>query len=137
MADVFDTEKRSEIMSRVKGRGNLSTEVRLLGVFRENRISGWRRQFPLFGKPDFVFPEKRFAVFVDGCFWHGCPLHGSIPATNAGFWLEKIERNKSRDRLVNRELRRQGWRILRFWQHEFKDTEKIKRRLRRYLVFHL
>lgn len=137
MADVFDAAKRSEIMSRVKGRGNLSTEIRLLRVFREHQISGWRREFPLFGKPDFVFPKQRLAVFVDGCFWHGCPSHGSIPSTNVTFWQEKLERNKSRDRLVNRELRRRGWRILRFWQHEFKDTKKITRRLRRYLVLHL
>lgn len=136
MADVFERAKRSEIMSRVKGRGNVSTEIRLLRVFREHQISGWRRGFPLFGKPDFVFPKERLAVFVDGCFWHGCPSHGSIPATNVNFWQEKLERNKSRDRLVNRELRSQGWRILRFWQHEFKDTKKITRRLRRYIVFH-
>lgn len=137
MADVFSPAKRSEIMSRVKARGNLSTEVRLLGIFREHRITGWRRQFPLFGKPDFVFPTHRLAVFVDGCFWHSCPSHSSAPVTNAVFWREKLERNKTRDRLVNRELRRQGWRILRFWQHEFKDTKRIRRRLRRYLVFHL
>lgn len=135
MADVFDAAKRSEIMSRVKGRGNLATEVRLLHLFREQRIRGWRRTFPLFGKPDFVFPQQRLAVFVDGCFWHGCPDHGSIPATNADFWLDKIERNKARDRLVNRELRRQGWGVLRFWQHELKDAKKITRRLKRYLVF--
>ena len=135
MADVFGAEKRSEIMSRVKSRGNLSTEIRLLYILREYRISGWRRQSALFGRPDFVFPKQRLAVFVDGCFWHGCPHHGSIPATNAGFWMGKIERNKARDRLVNRELRRRGWRILRVWQHEFKDTKKITRRLRRYLVF--
>lgn len=136
MADVFDAAKRSHIMSRVKGRGNLSTEVRLIRVFREHEISGWRRGSPLFGRPDFVFPKQRLAVFVDGCFWHGCLSHGSIPATNVGFWQEKLERNKRRDRLVNRELRRQGWRIVRFWQHELKDTKRIMRRLRRFLVIH-
>ncbi len=133
MADVFDAAKRSEIMSRVKSRGNLATEVQLLRFFRAQRIRGWRRTLPLFGKPDFVFPEQRLAVFVDGCFWHGCPIHGSVPATNTNFWLVKIGRNKTRDRLVNRELRRRGWTILRFWQHEFRDTNKLSRRLRRHL----
>lgn len=135
MADVFSAAKRSEIMSRVKSRGNLATEVRLLKFFREQRISGWRRSFPVFGKPDFVFPKKRLAVFVDGCFWHGCPIHGSLPATNVDFWMDKIERNKARDRLVNRELRRQGWHIVRFWQHELKDPKKLSSQFRRYLVF--
>ena len=135
MADVFDAAKRSEIMSRVRSRGNLATEVQLLRFFRAQRIRGWRRTFPLFGHPDFVFPKDRLAVFVDGCFWHGCPHHGSIPATNTDFWLDKIERNKARDRLVNRELRSQGWYILRFWQHELKDSKKVSRRLRRYFVF--
>lgn len=133
MADVFDAAKRSQIMSRVKGRGNLATEGRLLSVLQEQRITGWRRQFRLFGKPDFVFPQQRLAIFVDGCFWHGCPSHGSIPTTNAVFWLEKLKRNKNRDRVVNRELRRRGWRVLRFWQHEFKYPQKITRRLTRSL----
>jgi DNA mismatch endonuclease (patch repair protein) len=137
MADIFDSAKRSEIMSRVKGRGNLATEGRLLKILRQNRISGWRRQFALFGKPDFVFPKERLAIFVDGCFWHGCPMHGSIPVTNAAFWLEKLERNKMRDRIVNRELRRQGWRILRLWQHEFKDPKKVNRRVQRYVIANL
>jgi len=70
------------------------------------------------GKPDFVFPDQRLAVFVDGCFWHGCPLHGTNPATNREFWSEKITRNRQRDREVNRALRALGWRILRIWEHE-------------------
>lgn len=134
MTDVFSPAKRSDIMSRVKSRGNVATEVRLIRFFRTRRINGWRRRFPLFGKPDIVFPKEHLAVFVDGCFWHGCPQHGTIPATNTSFWLDKIERNKARDRLVNRELRRRGWFIIRFWQHELKDPKKVERRLSRHIV---
>lgn len=134
MADVFDTTKRSQIMAAVRSRGNLSTEIRLLTIFREHRITGWRRQFPLFGKPDFVFPKQRLAVFVDGCFWHGCPRHGTIPESNSYFWLKKLDRNKARDRAVNRELRRQGWRIIRLWQHEFKNPNKVTRKVQRWLT---
>jgi len=68
MVDVFEAEKRSEIMSRVRSSGNLATEIRLIRIFRTYGINGWRRNISVFGKPDFVFPKSRLAVFVDGCF---------------------------------------------------------------------
>lgn len=78
-------------------------------------------------RPDFVFPKLRLAVFVDGCFWHGCPLHATRPKQNAKFWREKIARNQARDCLVTRRLRALGWRVLRLWEHEL--TRKHERRL--------
>jgi DNA mismatch endonuclease Vsr len=78
MADVFSRSKRSQIMSRVKSTGNRTTELRLIEVFRKYGFRGWRRKSRIFGRPDFVFPEHRIAVFVDGCFWHNCPKHGQI-----------------------------------------------------------
>lgn len=122
MADVFDSAKRSEIMSRVKGSGNLATELRLIRLFRERRITGWRRNFPIFGKPDFVFPKERVAVFVDGDFWHGHPTRGKVPATNREFWQAKIARNRARDRVVNRTLRKSGWRAIRIWQSTLRKS---------------
>ncbi|HLH07526.1 MAG TPA: very short patch repair endonuclease [Terriglobales bacterium] len=119
MADVFSREKRSEIMSRVRGRDNKATEFAMVAVLRHNRITGWRRHPRLFGKPDFIFSKQRVAVFVDGCFWHGCPKHSSRPATNQAFWKQKLARNKNRDKVVARTLKREGWRVLRIWQHEF------------------
>src|SRR5688572_26206059 len=113
MADVFSPQKRSEIMSRVRSHNNAATEVRLVNIFRQFRVTGWRRHYPLFGRPDFVFPKKNLVVFVDGCFWHNCPTHASLPVTNVEFWQEKLRRNRERDRRVNTELRRAGWRILR------------------------
>ena len=86
MADIFTKAKRSEVMSRVRSRGNRSTELRMISIFRSYGISGWRRNRPVFGRPDFVFPAGRVAVFVDGCFWHGCPWHGRVPASNVAFW---------------------------------------------------
>ena len=118
MADVFSVQKRSQIMSRVKSRGNAATELLLVGVFKEQGITGWRRHYPIFGKPDFVFPKKRLAVFVDGCFWHNCPKHYTQPVNNLAFWQLKLQRNKMRDRLVNKTLKKRGWRVLRVWQHE-------------------
>ncbi|MEW6301828.1 MAG: hypothetical protein AB1705_00040 [Verrucomicrobiota bacterium] len=69
-------------------------------------------------RPDFVFPKLRVAVFVDGCFWHGCPLHATKPRSNAAFWRKKLASNQARDRLVTRTLRRRGWRVLRIWEHD-------------------
>src|SRR5258708_18066686 len=131
MTDVFTREKRSEIMSRVKGRGNLATEMRLIRIFGEHRIVGWRRRAPLFGNPDFVFVASRLAVFVDGCFWHGCPHHGSLPRTNRDFWQAKLARNKRRDRLVNKTLKARGWTPIRVWQHQLREPEPLVRRLRK------
>ncbi len=131
-ADIFSPEKRSEVMSRVRGKGNKATELRLVEMLRAHKITGWRRHAKVFGAPDFVFPKLRLAVFVDGCFWHGCPEHGSVPATNRDFWRSKISRNRERDREVTRELKRRGWRVLRLWEHELRKSREVAalRRLR-------
>ena len=118
MPDVFTKSQRSEVMSRIRGRGNKETEVALAKLFRSNQIWGWRRHQSLFGKPDFTFRKHHIVVFVDGCFWHGCPKHSNMPVKNRPFWKKKLSGNILRDRLVNRTLRRQGWRVLRIWEHD-------------------
>ncbi|MCX6894615.1 MAG: very short patch repair endonuclease [Verrucomicrobia bacterium] len=130
MPDIFTKAKRSEVMSRIRSRGNKATELALARVLRRHKITGWRRQGEIRKaesgkqkfkvKVDFVFRAARTAVFVDGCFWHGCPRHGTQPKGNAAFWRRKIARNQSRDRLVTRTLRVQGWRVLRIWEHELR-----------------
>ena len=127
--DVFSESKRSEVMSRIRGRGNKDTELRLMAIFRGFRITGWRRHQPVFGKPDFIFRHQRVAIFVDGCFWHGCPKHATFPATRRAFWLAKFARNKARDRLVTRTLRKNGWRVLRIWEHELRKPERVLQRV--------
>lgn len=69
-------------------------------------------------KADVVFPRARVAVFVDGCFWHGCPLHGIVPKANADYWKAKLARNQERDEEVTRALRTDGWTVIRLWEHE-------------------
>lgn len=158
MPDVFTKAKRSDVMSRIRSRGNKDTELALMRVFRAERITGWRRHvevrpvkvegrrktadhtLPLTlrtfrVRPDFVFPKLRLAVFVDGCFWHGCPKHETKPRNNAAFWERKLAGNKSRDRIVTRTLRRSGWRVLRLWEHELarKREASLRRRIRRAL----
>jgi DNA mismatch endonuclease (patch repair protein) len=135
MPDVFTKAKRSELMSRIRGRGNKNTELALVKLFRRNGITGWRRNQRIFGKPDFVFQKSKLAVFVDGCFWHGCPKHGTQPSSHRAFWKKKLARNKERDLLVNRTLRQRGWNILRIWQHELtrRNESRLLRRLLRVL----
>lgn len=119
-------------MARIRARGNKDTELALAKFFRTQRITGWRRNQKVFGKPDFVFPKLKLAVFVDGCFWHGCPQHETKPKNNRAFWRRKFARNKERDRLVTRTLRLRGWRVLRIWEHELKrkHATRLLRRIR-------
>lgn len=135
MADVFSAQKRSQLMAQVRSSGNRATELALLSLFKRYRIKGWRRNYRLFGRPDFVFPRRRLAIFVDGCFWHGCPLHASQPATNYEFWKQKLVRNKKRDRAVTKSLRSAGWRVLRIWQHTLKRKNEaaILKRVQQFL----
>ena len=124
MPDVFTKEKRSEVMSRIRGKGNKDTEVALAKLFRTIGITGWRRHYPIVGKPDFAFPKQKLALFVDGCFWHGCPKHATRPKGNSAFWSAKLDGNKARDRKVNRELRAKGWRVLRIWEHDLTKSRQ-------------
>lgn len=78
---------------------------------------------------DIVFPSSHVAVFVDGCFWHGCPKHGTKPKSNISFWAEKLRMNIERDKDTNRILRRSGWTVIRVWEHE--DPVTAARRIER------
>lgn len=131
MADVFTKAKRSEIMSRIRGSGNKETELALVKLFRWHGVTGWRRNQPLFGKPDFTFRRQRAVVFVDGCFWHGCLKHSTTPANNRTFWKRKFAANKARDLLVTKTLRKEGWRVIRVWEHELAGRNVLTSRLSR------
>jgi DNA mismatch endonuclease (patch repair protein) len=136
MTDIWSKRKRSEVMSLIRSHGNKATELRLLEVFRAHRITGWRRHQPLPGKPDFVFPSIRLVLFVDGCFWHACPLHATKPRSNVAYWRKKLMANQARDRRVTRLLRSKGWRVLRIWEHELarKTEARLQRRILRALA---
>lgn len=82
----------------------------------------------MFGKPDFVFPKEKIAVFADGCYWHGHKCKNITPKENAQFWRDKLERNKKRDRLVNRTLKKEGWTVIRIWECDIKK-EKLPKKL--------
>jgi len=125
MADVFNKVKRSQVMAAIRSSGNRVTELRLMEIFRSRGIIGWRRNQKMIGKPDFVFRTRKVAVFVDGCFWHGCRWHCRMPKSRQDFWKPKISRNKARDRKVTSLLRRQGWRVVRIWEHSLRSPERI------------
>lgn len=124
MADVFDGKKRSEIMKKVRSRNNKSTELKLIQVFRENSIKGWRRGYPVKGHPDFVFLDKKIAVFVDGCFWHGHNCRNTRPADNADYWTKKRERNMKNDKEITELFEKRGWRVIRIWECELKKKNR-------------
>ena len=135
MTDIFTPDKRSGVMSRIRGTGNKATELRMIALFRASQVMGWRRHSRLFGKPDFVFNRERVAVFVDGCFWHrhpGCKF-SYTPKSRTEFWLPKFERNIARDRLVTRTLRKAGWNVVRIWECQLarKGQARVVARVRK------
>jgi len=136
MPDFLTKAKRSALMSTIRSRGNKDTELALARLLRRHGITGWRRNEPLVGKPDFVFRTARLALFVDGCFWHFCPKHSHFPESNDLFWRNKFSRNRARDRFVTRQLRIRGWRVLRIWEHELarKNEFRLIRRIWRELA---
>jgi len=127
MTDTFTKEKRSQIMRAVKSQGNKSTEIKLIYLFKKYKIIGWRRNYKLFGNPDFVFPQKKLIVFADGCFWHGHSCRKIKPANNRKYWATKISGNKKRDAQVNSILKVNGWSVFRIWECQIKKEKLPKR----------
>jgi DNA mismatch endonuclease (patch repair protein) len=145
MADPLAQSKRSALMRRIRSRGNKSTEGALAAALRRNRVAGWRRHLRIkildarrqqcgLVRPDFVFPQQRVAVFVDGCFWHCCKKHAQLPASNREWWQAKMRANKARDRRNTRGLRSQGWCVLRLWEHDLdRDVTRCAEAVRQIL----
>jgi len=123
-------------MSRIRGNGNKTTEADVIKLFRKSGIKGWRRKqiisfseglanpcqasdgtiFKPTVHPDFVFPKLKIVLFIDGCFWHGCPKCYRKPKSRGLFWDAKFRRNRERDRFQTVALRRNGWRVIRIWE---------------------
>src|SRR5690606_1379834 len=96
MPDFLSKLERSTRMSAIRGRRNKTTELKLASLLRQNQIRGWRRHLALPGRPDFVFVHAKLAIFVDGCFWHGCPKHSKHVVNSGSFWREKLAANTKR-----------------------------------------
>ena len=126
MSDIFTTEKRSEIMSHIRSKNNKSTELKLIKIFKEYGITGWRRNYNVKGHPDFVFLKKKIAVFVDGCFWHGHKCQKHKPEDNSEYWHKKIKYNKTHDKETTKFFQLRGWSVIRIWECELKKKNKRK-----------
>lgn len=138
--DIFDRARRSALMASIRSRGNKDTELVLLAVLRAGKITGWRRHVAVQSggrsgkarlkvRPDFVFTRHKVVIFVDGCFWHGCPWHHRPPTSNITFWRQKITGNRQRDQRNARWLRRAGWKVVRIWEHSLRHPDKILARI--------
>lgn len=124
--DHFSSEVRSRIMAAVRSHGNRTTELVLGRLLWAAGIRGYRKQWHVAGHPDFAWPGLKIALFVDGCFWHGCRCK-TIPKANRGFWLEKIVNNRRRDVRVSKQLRRLGWSVLRIKECAVTRPSTLKR----------
>jgi DNA mismatch endonuclease (patch repair protein) len=135
MADDMTQAQRSYTMSRIRSSGNRATEERFVQLLRKAKVTGWRRKSSLPGHPDLVFPKERVAVFLDGCFWHGCPGCYLPPKSNVDYWTQKIAGNVARDKKNTAALKAGGWAVLRIWQHSIQDSpSRVVRRVRRLLA---
>ena len=136
MPDCFSTEKRSQVMAQIKSTGTLP-ETRLGALLAlwlpEEEILHAPKE--IVGRPDFVLTARKIAIFLDGCFFHGCPQHYREPKQNSEYWLAKVARNRRHDKQVTKALKAAGWRVIRIWEHELRTPkmtgrDRIRRRIR-------
>jgi DNA mismatch endonuclease (patch repair protein) len=141
--DRVSKTERSAIMSRIRGQGNKRTETDVVALLRKSKIKGWRRhltiklsdkvgvasdgtRFKPQVRPDFIFPKSKVALFIDGCFWHGCPKCYRQPKTRGKFWSAKILRNRERDKFQTSALRRCDWHVIRIWECKLNSKMFVK-----------
>lgn len=127
--DIFFnvSEKTRKTMSAIKSKNNRTTELKLKMLLVKNGISGWKTNYKeIEGTPDFYFINEKIAIYVDGCFWHGCPKCGHIPKIRTEYWERKIENNKKRDLRVTKDNEKDGILVLRIWEHQLKKSDDRK-----------
>lgn len=129
MTDVLTPKQRTYNMSRIRGK-NTVPEIKLRKMLFASGIRGYRIHYNLPGKPDIVFVKKKIAVFIDGCFWHKCPVDFQEPETRNEFWMKKIQSNIDRDKKVNEQLKNDEWTVIRIWEHEIKqEPEEVVKKI--------
>jgi len=128
MTDIFTPEKRSWVMSRIRG-SNTKIDLKMKRLLSENRYKF--EMYPkMYGNPDFILKRKKIAIFCDGDFWHGYRYHEKKKPAKK-YWKEKIEGNMRRDQRYSRKLRRECWSVLRLWEHDIeKNPEKCMRKIK-------
>jgi DNA mismatch endonuclease, patch repair protein len=128
MGDNLKPEDRRKTMQAVKGKAT-KLERRLASMLAGMKLGGWKRNVrEVAGKPDVVFPSEKVAIFIDGCFWHGCPYcQRKLPVTNREYWEKKIRRNVELAELHNQKLADDNWSVIRIWEHQMKDPIEMKK----------
>lgn len=128
MTDKISKEQRSAVMAKVRSAGNKSTEGRVEAALKSAGVAGWKKHSKSVpGRPDFYFPKARLTVFVDGCYWHACPSCCRMPTSNTEYWNAKIDSNRRRDNRIRRQLRADGFHVMRIWEHELKSAAWLGR----------
>jgi DNA mismatch endonuclease, patch repair protein len=136
MVDVHSKKTRSFNMSRIRAK-HTRPEVALRRALSSRHVRGYRLRTTLPGRPDLVFGRAKVAIFIDGCFWHGCPecSDGHLPKSNRVYWVKKIKGNRARDVARTKELRRAGWLVLRIWEHSvLRQAAKYAAKIERIVV---
>jgi DNA mismatch endonuclease (patch repair protein) len=131
MSDNLNPDDRKRTMQAVKSKGT-RLEKRLFAMLTGLGISGWKKNVQnIKGKPDVAFLNQKIAIFVDGCFWHGCPhCQRKLPQTNRAYWKKKIKRNIELAKFYNEQLNLEGWTVIRIWEHELIDTTQLRSRIK-------
>lgn len=120
MVDTVSKKKRSEIMSAVRSKDS-KIEVDFRKAIWKAGFRYRKNPTKYFGKPDIVLPKHKTVIFIDSCFWHGCKKHCRIPSVRKIYWTKKISRNVARDKEVAKHYKKQGWKIIRIWEHQIKN----------------
>lgn len=117
--DVLTKEQRRKNMQNIRSQDTKPERV-VMNELNKRKIYFAKNVKKIIGKPDIVFRRKKVAIFIDSDFWHGHPKYGHIPKTNTEYWKNKIENNRKRDKKINRALKKEGWKVIRIWEHEIK-----------------
>lgn len=123
MADVVSKKKRSETMRAVKSKDS-KMEIAFRKTLWNRGLRYSKNSTKYFGKPDLILKKYKTIIFLDSCFWHGCKKHCRMPSSNKKYWINKITRNKERDKEVNKYYKKSGWQIIRIWGHNIKNNPK-------------
>ena len=134
MADNVSEDVRRKTMQAIRSQ-KTSFENRICKELWQRGLRFRRNVKDLKGKPDISIKKYKIAIFLDSCFWHGCPMHCRIPSSNIDYWHKKIERNRERDKLVNDHYLRNNWNLLRVWEHEAKsDFDKTVTKIMEFII---
>lgn len=127
MVDTISKEQRSKVMAAIRSKNTIPELTLRKALF----ALGYRYRIHYGDKKiDIAFPSRKIAIFVDGCFWHGCPFHSNIPKSNEAYWVPKLKKNIARDQANTKQLQADGWVVIRVWEHDIPNNERVFSRIK-------